>query len=393
MNEIVWNRNFILLTLSNLLMCSAYYSLIATLPVYLTDEMHAVKSLVGITLASYIVASVMVRPFTGLGLDKIGRKTILVVSLLLYAVLFNGYIIAYSIVAVMIVRFLHGMTWGITTTSNSTVAVDIIPSARRGQGIGYFGLSTTLGMALGPVIGSYIFQLGGYYAMFLGGCVISVVSAILAGSITFPRYAPRPSSGKLKWNDLFEKTTIIPAVNLIFSMITYGGLLSFIALYGQEIGIIHASGFFLVYAFGIAFARFSSGKILDKNGPKYVIFACLMMLITGFPLLAFVKNPIGFYCSAVILGVGNGVIFPTFQTMANNMVPAYRRGIANSTLFTGVDLGMGSGMVIVGFIAQHFSISTAFLACSAICVIGLAFFLLVTLKHYEKTVKKSELLA
>ena len=392
MNEKVWNRNFILLTLSNFLMCSAYYSLIATLPVYLSTELHAIKSLVGITLASYIVASVIVRPFGGFALDKLGRKTIFLISLLLYAILFNGYIIAYTVLAVMIVRFLHGLTWGITTTSNSTIAIDIIPSNKRGEGIGYFGLSTTLGMAIGPVIGSYIFQVGGYFAMFLGGSFIGLISTILAGLITYPKFFPSPLNNAFQWKNLFETTTIIPALNLIFIMITYGGMLSFIALYGYEIGIVNVSGFFLVYAMGVALSRFFSGKILDKNGPKYVITGCLSLLIIGFPLLALIKNPLGFYSAAVILGIGNGVVFPTFQTMVNNMAPMNRRGAANSTLFTGVDVGMGSGMVIVGFIAQRFSISTAFLVCSAICALGLTGFLMVTLKHYNKNVKHLELL-
>jgi MFS family permease len=386
--EKVWNRNFILLTLSNFLMCSAYYSLIATLPVYLSSDMHANKRLVGITLACYIVASVIVRPFSGFALDRRGRKAIFLASLLFYAILFNGYILAVTIFAVMVVRFFHGLTWGITTTSNSTIAIDLIPPGKRGQGIGYFALSTTLGMAFGPVIGSYIFQFGGYFAMFLGGSVIGFVSTFLAGMILYPKLIPAKAPVAFRWRTLFEPTTIIPALNLVFIMITYGGLLSFIALYGNEIGIGHASGFFLVYAIGVGFSRFTSGKILDRDGPRYVILGCLTLLIIGFPLLALVKNDWGFYSAAIILGVGNGVVFPTFQTMVNNMVPMNRRGAANSTLFTGVDIGMGSGMVIVGFIAQQFSISTAFLVCSGICVVGLVIFLTVTLKYYNRTVKR-----
>lgn len=130
----VWNRNFIYLTLSNFLMCCAYYSLIATLPVYLSTEMHAIKSLVGITLAAYIVASIMVRPFAGFALDKLGRKTIFLAALLMYGILFNGYIIAYTILAVMVIRFFHGLTWGITTTANSTIAIDIIPQKNADKG-------------------------------------------------------------------------------------------------------------------------------------------------------------------------------------------------------------------------------------------------------------------
>jgi MFS family permease len=111
---------------------------------------------------------------------------------------------------------------------------------------------------------------------------------------------------------------------------------------------------------------------------------CLSLLIAGFPFLALLKNPVGFYGAAVILGFGNGVVFPTFQAMTNNMVQQSRRGAASSTLFTSVDIGMGAGMILVGSIAQQFSISTAFIVCSGICVSALLFFLFYTIKYYEK---------
>jgi MFS family permease len=111
---------------------------------------------------------------------------------------------------------------------------------------------------------------------------------------------------------------------------------------------------------------------------------CLSLLIAGFPVLALLQNPAGFYGAAVILGFGNGVVFPTFQAMTNNMVQQNRRGAANSTLFTSVDIGMGGGMILVGSIAQVFSISAAFVVCSGICVVALLFFIFFTIKYYEK---------
>jgi MFS family permease len=114
------------------------------------------------------------------------------------------------------------------------------------------------------------------------------------------------------------------------------------------------------------------------------LLICISLLIIGFPFLAFIQNSYGFYGAAVILGFGNGVVFPTFQAMTNNMVPQDRRGAANSTLFTSVDIGMGLGMVLVGGIGQAFSISAAFTVCSGICVVALLFFILFTVKYYEK---------
>ena len=161
MNQNLWNRDFTLLTFSNFLMCCAYYSLISTLPVFISHELHATESQVGLVMASYVVAAILIRPFCGFSLDKFGRKGIFLTSLFVYALIFNGYLVANMLFVLIIVRFAHGLTWGLTTTSNSTVAGDIIPENKRGQGFGYFGVSTTAGMALGPFVGTIVFEQGG----------------------------------------------------------------------------------------------------------------------------------------------------------------------------------------------------------------------------------------
>jgi len=382
MNDRLWNRDFTLLTLSNFLMCCAYYSLISTLPVYISHELRATESQVGLVMACYVIAAILIRPFCGFSLDRFGRKEIFLASLLIYALIFNGYLIANTILVMLIIRFIHGMTWGLTTTSNATVAGDIIPESRRGQGFGYFGVTTTAGMALGPLTGTLIFEYGGYTPMFLAGFAIGLLSMALAATIRYPDYYTPKSYLEFRWENLIETKTVIPSVNLLIIMLTYGGLISFVALYGHEIGITNPSGFFLIYAIGIISSRFTTAKSLDRNGPRSIIIICLSLMIIGFPLLALWQNQTGFFIAALILGFGNGVVFPTFQTMANNMVPASRRGVASSTLFIAVDIGMGLGMILVGVIAQYFSISTAFIVCSVIGTIGLSMFLGKTLKHY-----------
>jgi MFS family permease len=166
-------------------------------------------------------------------------------------------------------------------------------------------------------------------------------------------------------------------------MIAYGGLLSFIALYGLEIGIQNSSFYFLIFSIGIAAARLTAGKEFDKNGPRRIITFCLILLIIGFPLLALAKNAILFYLSAIIIGFGNGVIFPTFQSIVNSLTDSMHRGVANSTLYTAVDLGMGIGIIMAGLIAQHISISAIFWISSLVCVTGLIFFRCLVLKYYE----------
>jgi MFS family permease len=380
------NRDFSLLTLSNFLLCITYYSLISTLPIYLADRLHADKSAIGLVLAAYTIASVTVRPISGFALDKFGRKMILIGALILYSVIFIGYVFALSITLITVLRFIQGLGWGISTISGSTVAVDIIPSEKRGEGIGYYSLSTTLGMSVGPVIGLFLVHHGSYFAMFSGMLVFSIIAIVCAGIVKVPTHIPLAANAGFNMQSFFEPKAVMPSINLMVVMTAYGGLLSFIALYGQEMGVHDTSLFFLVFAFGIAISRIAVGRTFDKKGPALILTVCLLLDIIGFTVLALLKNPVGYFASAILIGFGNGVVFPVFQTMVNNLAEPAHRGAANSTLYTALDLGMGAGMILIGFISEHTSLSAAFICCAAICILGLTLFRFRVLNDYlQKT--------
>ena len=387
MNERIWTRNFIFLILSNFLMYITYYAILSALPVYLVNNLHASRMQVGVVVGTYTIASVIVRPFSGFALDRFGRRTIFITALLIYSLLFAGYLISITITSLIILRFAQGLTWGITTLSGSTIATDNVPASKRGEGIGYFALSTTLGMSVGPVIGLFICQQWGYTAMFVAGCIISIVSLACAYAVHLRKRFVVGKHIQLKWNNLFDKNSIRPSINVFITMIAYGGLISFIALYGREIGIQNSSLYFLIFSIGIAGATLTAGKEFDRNGPGRIITLCMMLLIIGFPLLAMAKNETLFYLSALIIGFGNGVIFPTFQSMVNNLVDSTHRGAANSTLFTAVDIGMGLGMIMAGLVAQKVSISAIFWINAFVCLSGLMFFRTFVLSHYRREVE------
>jgi MFS family permease len=389
MPEKIWTKNFIFLITSNLLMFSTYYAILSALPVYLVSELHASKVEVGIVVGAYTIASVMARPFAGFALDRFGRRTIFLLSLLLYSFMFTGYLVAITIATLILLRLAQGLTWGFSTVSASTIAVDNIPVSKRGEGIGYFALSTTLGMSLGPVIGLFILHSWGYKAMFLSGCIISLLSVGCAYAVRLRKRFIVGKRIRLEPGNMFEPNSVRLSVNVFITMIAYGGLMSFIALYGKELGIQNSSLYFLIFSVGIGAARITAGRVFDKRGPRKLITLCMLLLIAGFPLLALARNQYLFYLSAIIIGFGNGVIFPTFQSMVNNLADAAHRGAANSTLYTAVDLGMGIGMVVAGLIAQNFSISAIFMTDTLICAAGLIFFRLTVLSFYEKRISNN----
>jgi len=382
MYDKIWNRNFILLTLSNFLICTTYYAIISALPIYLVGELQAGKSQVGLVLAAYTIASVLIRPFSGFALDKFGRRTIFLLAVGLYAFFFSGYLLVASVASLIILRFLQGLTWGVTTISGSTIAVDITPAQKRGEGIGYFSLSTTMGMPVGPIVGLFVCHQWGYTAMFLVGLAVSVAAFCCTMAIRLPKRFVVGRKISFSWRGLFDRASLLPSLNLLVIMSTYGGLLSFIALYGRELGIANTSLFFSVFAVGIIVSRLVVGKVFDRHGPGGILTYCLILLTLGFVILAFVKNGFGFYLSAITIGFGIGVVFPTFQAIVNNLSDAEHRGAANSTLYTSLDIGMGMGMILSGLVAQYASITMVFVLSIGVCLWGLLIFRRYVLKHY-----------
>jgi MFS family permease len=381
----MWNRNFILLTGANFLMCVTYYAIISTLPIYLSDNLHAGKNDIGIVLASYTIASVLIRPFGGYSLDRYGRRTIYLLALACYAFFFCGYLVAESIPMLILLRVFQGLSWGISTIAGSTIAVDFIPSEKRGEGIGYFAISTTLGMSFGPVAGLFACHHFGYTIMFISGIAVNIASIICGSLVKFPALPPK--SIDFTWKNVFDRKSLLPSLNLFVIMTTYGGLLSFIALYGREIGVTNTSLFFMFFSAGIVFSRLLAGKSFDKSGPRTLLTTNLSCLIIGYILLVSFKNMYGYFISSMIIGYGIGVVFPVFQAIVVNLADADRRGAANSTLYTALDLGMGLGMVMMGYVAQYFNISATFWTSSCITLIGLLLFLRFVSPYYNKHYK------
>lgn len=385
MSTTIWNRNFILLTLSNFFMCITYYALISTLPVYLFVHLHADNSSIGLVLAVYTIASVTVRPFSGYVLDQLNRKMILLAALLLYTIVFLGYLVAVSLLFITLLRFSQGLGWGILTISGATMAVDQMPANKRGEGIGYYSLSTTLGMSVGPVIGLFMARQWDYHVMFWGLFVIGLLGLLSGSAVRYTHHPiPKGTTHSLQWNTLFYPKAVASSFNLLIVMMAYGGLLSFVALYGHGLGVQNTSWFFFIFAFGIAISRITVGKVFDKHGPGLIMTFCLLLDVLGFVLLAWWQTATGYFLSALIIGFGNGVVFPVFQTMVNNLADTFHRGAANSTLYTALDLGMGGGMMLVGFISNRTSLSTAFLLCALLCLIGLLYFRVLVLNDYTK---------
>jgi MFS family permease len=383
----IFKGNFVLVFIASLLVFTAFYIMLPTLPVFLTRELKIDEGQTGLILAVYTLAALLIRPFTGYLIDRYGRKLFYILSLLLFAIIFTGYPLAGAFAVMLSVRFAHGLVWGVATTTGSTLIVDIVPAERRGEGIGMYGLSMTIPMALGPFTGLQLTQNNNYTLMFLFAGALAFAGFLLTLFIKYPEV---PHAGKIAFSfrNLLESTSLPVTFNLLIINIGYGGLVSFVSLYALKTGIGNTGVFFIVFASGIALARIYMGKIFDRHGPKMLSISGILLLAIGHLLLGLNINTTAFMIAGFLLGLGSGVVFPTFQAMVNNLVPPQRRGAANSTLFSGLDLGIGLGMLITGFLAHAIGLPHTYLIYGALNLIALLYFLFISLSHYQKILLK-----
>jgi MFS family permease len=378
----LWTKDFILLGLANLFMSIGFYFLMPTLPIYVVDKLQAGKGEVGYVLAAYTLSALIIRPFTGYVIDRAGRKWVFIISFLLFACTLGIYPWASTFMLLIFLRFFHGFLWGMTGTSGATLIVDVIPPARRGQGIGIYGLSMTIAMALGPVLALIIMGKDHYNTMFFSSMLVALAGFIMLIFVRYPSFQTKNKEPFTFRNILETKTLPIAWVQLLFGA-TYGGVVSFITLYAKEIKIQQASPFFFIFAAGIFISRLWSGKIFDRRGPKYLVMAGIILLIAGFFILSLVKNMVGYYSSAFFIGLGTGILMPTLMAMANNVVDKTRRGAANATVITAFDLGIGLGSILLGFLSERITLGYTYLSCTLILAVALLYFIWRGYSYYE----------
>lgn len=377
----LYTKDFILLCMSNFLLLTGFYFLMPTLPIYMVDVLVAGKGQVGYILAVYTLSALIIRPFAGYWIDKVGRKWIYIISVLIFSITLGVYPFATSLTLLILLRFYHGFLWGISTVAGATAVVDVIPPSMRGQGIGIYGLSTTISMAVGPMLALYIMGKNDYDSMFFSSMALALMGFILLMFVHFPSFKPRENV-RFTLADVVEWSVIpIAIIQLLFG-VTFGGIVSFITLYAMELGIMEAGPYFLIFACSIALARVSSGYVFDLHGPKFLMISGLTVLACGFIVLALLKNHYGFYLSAFLSGLGMGIIMPTLQTMANNVVDKQRRGSANATIFTAFDIGIALGSLLLGFLADWINLGNTYLTCSVIIFVALIYFLIKVNSYY-----------
>jgi MFS family permease len=366
------------MTVGMLFLFTGFYLLLPTMPLFV-KQIGGNDAQVGLVAGAFMLSAVIVRPIVGGLLDRFGRRPFIIWGLLFFALAMYMYDWIGGIVALVALRMFHGMTWAVSTTAVFTTVTDIIPSARRGEGMGWFSTAMTLAMAIGPMVGMWLIQDLSFQALFLVACALSSAALLL----TFRAKIPfRPQTGG-KRIELYEKS-VLPVVSSVFFLtVSYGGITTFVPLFSDSIGV-NSGAFFLAYAATLAFIRPIAGKVSDRHGETFVIIPGLGITIIGLLVLSFSTEELGVLTSAVLFGVGFGSAQPALQAATIRVANPDRRGVANASLLTATDLGIGLGAILLGWISQHTSYSVLFAFSAASAGMSLLLFIFLG-KHLLRT--------
>ena len=391
----LWTQSFISACTSNFLLFFAFYLLLPILPLYMMEEFHTSKSYVGIILSCYTLAALLIRPFAGFILDIFKRKPIYIIAYFLFILTFIGYPLATLVSMFLFLRIVHGFTFGMVTTAGNSLIVDIMPASRRGEGLGYFGVSNNLAMAIGPMISLFMHDYYSYDAIFYTAIGSGLLGFLVVFTIKSDKSFVRSLKQPIAFDRFFLLKGFYSGLCLLMLGIPYGMLTTYVAIYGKELGIHSGMGvFFSLMAVGLIGSRLFAGKLLDRGKMLFVIGYGTLICLLGFFLLAGLKkveiyNPqlmiVLFYLVAVVLGVGYGMIFPAYNTLFVNLAQNNRRATASSTYLTSWDVGVGVGLVMGGTLADTGGgLPLAFLVGAIASGISFLFFKQIAGPHFDR---------
>lgn len=382
--EPLWTKNFIMISLINFLVTLIFYLLIVVIAGYAVDEFGASTSTAGLVSSIFIVGSLLGRLITGRVITSIGSKKTFQIGLVAFLITTVAYFAAVNLPLLILIRLLHGVAVGIIGTTTGTLIAQIIPPTRRGEGIGYFSMSTVLATAIGPFLGILLKQhTESFTSIFMFNCILVIACVLMYFTVNLKNIqaptkikASDPTKEKgFKFSNYIEPKALPISIIVLFIGFAYSGVMSFLSFYSESIDLVKAgSFFFLVYAITILCTRPFTGPLMDRKGANIVVYPALIIFAIGMLLFSQASNSWVFLVAAGLIGIGNGNMNSIAQALAVKSTEPHRYGLATSTYFIFLDLGLGVGPYLLGLIEPHTTYRMLFLAMVPVILLALVLY-------------------
>ncbi|CAM2861656.1 MFS transporter [Salinicoccus roseus] len=392
----IWTKDFILIVIVNFFIFTAFQMTLPTLPLFV-QEIGASDRWIGIVVGIFTFSALLIRPSAGKLLDTKGRAPVFLTGLALFVISMFSLAASFTILMLLMVRIIQGVGWGLSSTSAGTIATDLVPKKRRGEGLGYYGLSGNIALAFGPALGLFLVNHISFTMLFAICGLLGLTAIILAANIKYDKPEKVADTRKQKESyphfDIVERRALAPASLLFFITVTFGGIATFLPVYTYEKGFdsTYIQFYFVIYAAFLMLSRILAGRLYDRHGITIVFIPGSLSIIAAMILLGFLPAPIFLFVAAALYGFGFGCVQPALQAWAVNRVENNRRGMANATFFSAFDLGVGLGAISYGFVAEAFGYSTIYFSSAVSVTVALILFLFIMRRYRKDTMDTAKI--
>ena len=371
--EKLFNTGFITITTINFIVFLIYYCFVVITAKFATSELGANPAQAGFAAGIYIIGTLIARLYIGKKLELIGRKQMLRFGAIIYLITTIAYLISTNIIILDTVRFLNGFAYGTISTAANAIVTAYIPKSRNGEGINYYGLSTSLAAAIGPFIGILLLPIVGFKSVIILAIVLSVL--VTVACYLFPVQnieltdEHRETLNSWALNTFIEYKVLFISIVAFLIGLSYSSVLGFLSIYADNLGLSTAGAFFfVVYALIITLTRPFAGQIFDAKGENAVMYPSFIFLAIGLLTLSYTTTSFMLLLSGALIGLGYGTFMSNGQAVCLKLVEPSKVSIALSTYFIGLDLGLGFGPYALGTVHSFLSYSGIYILCAALTV-------------------------
>ena len=374
--EKLFNTGFITITTINFIVFLIYYCFVVITAKFATSELGANPAQAGFAAGIYIIGTLIARLYIGKKLELIGRKQMLRFGAIIYLMTTVAYLISTNIIILDTVRFLNGFAYGTISTAANAIVTAYIPKSRNGEGINYYGLSTSLAAAIGPFIGILLLPIVGFKSVIILAIVLSVLVTVACYLFPVQNIELTDDHKKLlnSWslNTFIEYKVLFISIVAFLIGLSYSSVLGFLSIYADNLGLSTAGAFFfVVYALIITLTRPFAGQIFDAKGENAVMYPSFIFLAIGLLTLSYTTTSFMLLLSGALIGLGYGTFMSNGQAVCLKLVEPSKVSIALSTYFIGLDLGLGFGPYALGTVHSFLSYSGIYVLC-AVLTVGVA---------------------
>ena len=379
----LFTRDFLLLCLSSFLFSGSMFLLFAILPVFVVQALKGAESQVGLIMGAFAISAVLARPGSGRLVDIWSRRAGLSLGSLIYCVAPALYTQAGSVPAMLGLRFFHGIGIAVYTTAGSVLAADFCPPTRRGEGMGYYGMSMNLAMTVGPALGAALIGPVGFTGLFLLSSFLALVSLLLARLLREPARAHGHGQVGAERPPLFSRAALFPGFVAMCMTMTFGSVVSFLPLFVRQHDLGNPGLFFTVYSLVVLASRPFAGRWSDRFGRAATIIPGMVLMGVAMIILAYTTSRYGLLWTAVLQGVGFGGVQPALMALVVDRSTLHDRGPALATLMGAFDVGVGLSAIGLGLVLEHTNFTVLYLCAAAIALVGAGVFAAVTFWQRE----------